>query len=83
MKWQNRLPRLPDELSRLRELAPHDLLNISSEASVQDIKHAYRQMAKLYHPDRADAFMRKHNEQVIKLVISAYKSMMANFPNSL
>lgn len=82
MKWKNRSPHLSDELSRLSSLEPHELLSIAMDAGVDDIKRAYRQMVKVYHPDKADPFMRKHNEQVIKLVNAAYEKLMGRFESA-
>mgnify|MGYP001291834325 FL=1 len=79
MKWKNRSPQLSDELSRLSGLEPHELLSISADAGADDIKGAYRQMVKVYHPDKADSFMRKHNEQVIKLINAAYERLTTQF----
>ena len=72
MKWRDRSSRLADELVRLRGLTPHELLGVPEDAGPEQIKHAYRQLAKVYHPDRADPFMRRHNEAVIKLINAAY-----------
>jgi DnaJ-class molecular chaperone len=79
MKWKNRSTQLSDELSRLSGLEPYELLAIAIDAGADDIKGAYRQMVKVYHPDKADPFMRKHNEQVMKLINAAYKILMARF----
>jgi DnaJ-class molecular chaperone len=76
MKWKNRKPQLSDELARLAGLEPRELLNVAMDATAEEIKSAYRQIAKVYHPDKADPFMRKHNEQVIKLVNDAYERLM-------
>jgi len=79
MKWRNRKPQLSDELARLSGLEPHELLSVAPDATADEIKSAYRQMVKVYHPDKADTFMRKHNEQVVKLVNDAYERLMARF----
>lgn len=77
MKWKDRTPYLSDELSRLSGLDAYELLSVATDAGASDIKGAYRQMVKVYHPDKADPFMRKHNEQVIKLINLAYELLMA------
>ncbi len=82
MKWKNRSPQLSDELSRLNGLEPHELLSIAADAGADDIKGAYRRLVKVYHPDKADPFMRKHNEQVIKLINAAYDKLTARFESA-
>jgi DnaJ-class molecular chaperone len=77
MKWRNRSPLLSDELSRLNGLEPHELLCVAADADADEVKSAYRQMVKVYHPDKADPFMRKHNEQVTKLINVAYEQLLA------
>ena len=77
MRWRNRSTSLSDELSRLRTLDPHELLSVSPDATCDEIKAAYRNLAKVYHPDKADPFMARHNEEVIKLINGAYSQLMA------
>lgn len=76
MKWRSRKPQLSDEIARLSGLEPHELLNVAPDANADEIKRAYRHMVKVYHPDKADPFMRTHNEQVIKLVNDAYERLI-------
>lgn len=76
MKWRNRKPQLSDEISRLSGLEPYEVLNVAPNASTDEIKRAYRQMVKVYHPDRSDPFMQQHNEQVMKIVNDAYEQLM-------
>jgi preprotein translocase subunit Sec63 len=79
MKWKNRSSQLSDELTRLNGMDPHELLSIARDAGAEDVKGAYRRLVKVYHPDKADPFMRNHNEQVIRLVNAAYEKLMARF----
>lgn len=66
------------ELQRLAAMSPHSVLGVQETASTSEIKLAYRRMAKIYHPDVTDSFMKQHNEQVLKILNSAYKSAMRN-----
>ena len=77
MRWKNRKPQLSDELARLQALEPHEVLNIAPGASIDQIKVAYRRLAKIYHPDRSGPFMKNHNEQVMKIVNDAYAQLMS------
>ncbi len=77
MKWKNRSIILSDELSRLSGMEPHELLSVTINARSDEVKNAYRKMVKIYHPDKADPFMKKHNEQVVKLINIAYEKLMS------
>jgi len=79
MKWRNRPPLLSDELLRLEGLNAHELLSIAADAGADDIQCAYRKIVKVYHPDKADPFMRIHNEQVIKVINAAYARLMSRY----
>ena len=75
MKWKDLASSRHDELERLRALSARDLLGVSVGATAAEIKAAYRALAKVYHPDTADPFMRSHNEQVMRLVVTAYNTV--------
>ncbi len=77
MRWKNRKPQLSDELARLRGLEPYEVLGIAPDASADDIRAAYRRMVKIYHPDKSGPFMRKYNEQVMKIVNDAYDQLIS------
>lgn len=40
----------------LSNLDPHVILNVGKEATLDEIKHAYHRMARLYHPDRIASY---------------------------
>ncbi|CEG13709.1 putative chaperone protein DnaJ [groundwater metagenome] len=50
----------------------YKILEISRNATKDDIKQAYRKLAMLYHPDRASADMKKINEEKFKEIAEAY-----------
>jgi molecular chaperone DnaJ len=79
MKWRERRPQLADELSRLEGLDPAEILQVPPEASFDEIRGAYRRLARVYHPDKSDPFMKKHNEQVMKLINDAYQRLMDKY----
>jgi DnaJ-class molecular chaperone len=80
VKWKNRNVRLSDELARLRTLSAHELLNVGYQATAAEVQRAYHILVKVYHPDKADSFMRRHNEEVLKLINKAYAEIMAKSP---
>lgn len=49
---------------------PYQILGINKDASKEQIKEAYKNLAKLHHPDKGG------NEELFKLVISAYELLI-------
>ena len=59
-------------MAAMAAMAPHELLRVWPDASVAGVKAAYKKLVKSYHPDKAHAFMARHNEEVVKLVNGAF-----------
>lgn len=64
-----------DRIESMRAMKPRELLGISQDATASDIKSAYVRLIKAYHPDRADPFMVRYNEEVSKLINAAYEQL--------
>ncbi|WP_424526318.1 J domain-containing protein [Spiroplasma endosymbiont of Glossina fuscipes fuscipes] len=71
--------------SELEEL--YQLFGLSSSASINDIKRAYRQLAKKYHPDlsavvfgwlKKDFFTTDDSEEVMRKINDGYEKLLAN-----
>ena len=76
MKWREIESRAQSEVERLKTLDANLVLGIEANATPEQIRNAFRSLVKTYHPDRAHPFMREHNEQVIRVIISAYEKMI-------
>ena len=50
------------------------LLGLAEAATLQEIKQAYRKMAKRYHPDKSGASL--ENEEAMKEINRAYKLLV-------
>ena len=74
MKWR-RIGEPPDGVARLKQLPPHEILGVSPDASLDQVKTAYRALVRLYHPDAAGPFMRRYNEEVTTVINGAYSAM--------
>jgi len=60
-----------DPLERAaRAMDPYAVLGLPREASLEDVKVRYRQLANIYHPDKEGG-----NEDAMKLVNNAYKEI--------
>jgi DnaJ-class molecular chaperone len=72
MKWQDIEPGYKDRIVQMAKLSPYELLGVAETCSPAELKAAYLGLIKAYHPDRADPFMSRNNEEVVKLVNAAY-----------
>ncbi len=63
---------------------PYETLRISKDASMEEIKDAYRTMIKLYHPDRYVNVpeMKKIAEEKTREIIEAYHYLMEHFEDN-
>ena len=76
MKWTNIENKYKSNLEILQKMSPYELLEVGENVNLIDLKKAYRKMVKLYHPDKADAFMKKYNQEVTKLINKAYQDLV-------
>ena len=76
MKWRSLVPP-PAPLEELRRLPAHELLGVPATAPEAEVKAAFRRKARLYHPDFVDPFLKRHGEEVMKLLNRAYQHMLA------
>lgn len=78
MRWKDLNQAYKGRLEILAAKSPHELLAVDADASSGDIKSAYLRLVKAYHPDVADPFMAKHNQEVLKLINAAYERLKAS-----
>jgi DnaJ-class molecular chaperone len=76
MKWTPIHPRVR-ALDELRRQPAHEILGVAADASAAEVKAAYRRKARAYHPDFVDPFLKRHGEEVMKLLNRAYDAMLA------
>jgi DnaJ-class molecular chaperone len=73
MKWENIDTSYKNRLEILAHMKPLELFEVQPSCSEQDLKKAYREKMKLYHPDKTHPFMKEYGEEVTKLINIAYK----------
>lgn len=76
MKWRDLNKSYSDIIEQYKKQTPYEILKINESATVDDIKKAYKRLVKIYHPDKSDIFMRKVNEETIKLINVAYEKLI-------
>jgi hypothetical protein len=59
---------------------PHHVLGISSQAKENEIRQAYRELAKKWHPDKYSGNLEYANEQ-FKRIKGAYETMIIHLGN--
>jgi curved DNA-binding protein CbpA len=76
MKWREIKNGYIGALEKLKSLSAHELLDVSPECTIEEVKAAYRRKIRTYHPDRMDDFMKTHGEEVSKLLNAAYQQLL-------
>lgn len=76
MKWKNYNHSYKNNIESLKIKTPYELLGVSENSTKEEIKKAFRNRIKLYHPDGRDPFMIKYCEEVTKLLNSAMEQLL-------
>ncbi len=76
MKWKKYNLNYKDNIESLRAKTPYELLGVSETSTKKEIKRAFLNRIKLYHPDGRDPFMIKYCEEVAKLLNSAMEQIL-------
>ena len=77
MKWRD-LNRGPTtRLDEMRKVDPYALFGLARGAALDDVKRAYREMVKTYHPDKADPFMRSYCGEALQIINDALAQIEA------
>lgn len=75
MRWRELHPLDASSTEALAKRPPAEILRVAPDASCAQIKAAYRRLARAYHPDVADPFVRERNQEMLKLVNRAYEAL--------
>ena len=75
MNWRDIPKSYTDRTEILRGQKPHEILQVSEGATLDEIKMAYRRLVKIYHPDRSHKFVQSSNAEILKIVNAAYEAM--------
>lgn len=75
MKWKDLNSGYEGRLERLRNAKPHEILEVPEDASLDEIKNAYRKKISISHPDRSSSFMKSTDEEITKIINQAYEEL--------
>ena len=76
MEWKNLKNHYQNNLEAERAKPPHKILNVPANASKEELRKAYLDKAKTYHPDCSDQFLRQYNQEMLKIINAAYENLM-------
>ena len=76
MEWKDIKSRYVGRLETLRQATPEQVLEVSSTASIAEIKLAYRRRMASIHPDRSDPFTKSTDTELAKLINAAYEKLL-------
>jgi len=71
MKWRELNQSPASRLDQMRKANPYALFGVARGADLAEIKRAYREMVRTYHPDKADPFMRSYCGEALKIINDA------------
>ncbi len=71
MKWRELKQGPVGRLDQMRKVDPYALFGVARGAALDEVKRAYREMVRTYHPDKADPFMRSHCGEALKIINDA------------
>ena len=76
MRWKELNPGYQNPIDELSKKTPYEILGITENSSEDEIKNAYRRLAKKHHPDKSVDFLKLINSEKMKLINSAYNKLM-------
>jgi curved DNA-binding protein CbpA len=76
MRWHDVRRLTASSAEALSTCTPEEILRVCEEADYIEIKAAYKRLARAYHPDVADPFLRRRNEEILKVINRAYEELL-------
>jgi curved DNA-binding protein CbpA len=75
IRWRDLKKGYVDRLAALAAMSPHERLGVPPSATPEEVKAAYIKLVKTYHPDGSDPFLARYNQEVMKLINTAYEKL--------
>jgi curved DNA-binding protein CbpA len=76
MKWENIDQGIEAVIQEYKNKNPYQVLEVTSFTPTEEIRRAYLKKIRTYHPDSTDPFLKGINEEISKIINSAYETIM-------
>ena len=75
MKWKNLTRDYQNQIDKIGEQDSYQRLAVERNCTMAEVKAAYREKVKLYHPDGKDDFMKDYSQEILKLLNEAVEQI--------
>lgn len=75
MQWKDLSRKYTNNIDVEKKKSPFELLGVEKNVSEKELRKAYLNKVKVYHPDCADPFLHKYNQEMLKLINLAYEKI--------
>jgi len=75
MEWKDVNKTYKNNLDIERSKLPYELLGVGANVSKEELRKAYIDKVKAYHPDCSDQFLKQYNQEMLKIINSAYEHL--------
>ena len=76
MRWKDLNSEYQDPICELSKKTHYEIHGILENSNEDEIKNAYKRLARKYHPDKSVEFLKLINSEKMKLINSAYNKLM-------
>jgi curved DNA-binding protein CbpA len=73
--WRSIHAGYKDRLEAMRQQDPYELLGVNRNANKQELRAAYLNIIKRYHPDSNTDFLKPYATEYVKIINLAYQKL--------
>lgn len=75
MRWRDVTGGHRSPLDELERRDPYEVLGVTRATPREEIRRAYLEKVRIYHPDRVDPFLRRHAQEMLKRLNGAWEAI--------